>query len=238
MISIDDQNPWYINRIAIVNIYMAGLVPENNDDYLKKAELFTRASAGADLNNPLFQLNLAYFLHRNGKADEAIGYYKRVIQIDDRMLEARYNIADIYGKKGNHKKRLEHYQAIYEKNPDFPKVRLALASVFIHLDQHDKAIPYLAEEIDKNPNQLEPLKTLASLYLRDKQWRNAVKIYEILLTKYPQERKFHPYYIQSLVNINQVDKALKQLQLFIKANPKDQVAKNQLKALKKALKTK
>ncbi|MFT5170360.1 MAG: tetratricopeptide (TPR) repeat protein [Candidatus Marinamargulisbacteria bacterium] len=237
MLILDSQNPWYINRIAIVYNSLIPLTPDKKDALTAGAEVYSRRAAEADLNNPLFQLNLAYFLHRHGKMDESEPYYKRVIEIDDRMLEARYNLADIYNKQKLPEKRLEQYLAIHEANPTFPKIRLAIASTYLQLKDKKSPIPYLEKEVEINPNGLDPLKTLVTLYHQNKDWNKAVPLYKRILTLYPKEAKFHPYYIQALVNTRQIPLAISELQARIKSNPEDAVASKQLKKLKSILST-
>jgi len=232
MVILDDQNPWYINRSAIVYMAMTGVLPDQRDELVAKAGQHSRAAAEADKNNPLFQLNLGFFLHRDGKLDEAILLYQRVIEIDDRMLEARYNLGDIYHKKGMSQERLEQYLAIYEKNPEFPKIRLAIASTYIGLKQSKKALPFLEEALVKAPKSTETLRTLLSLYHRHRYSKRSLPYFERYFSLFPDDTKFFPYYIQALANTGRVSEATTKLSKFVKKHPKNTIAAKQLKALK------
>ena len=62
---------------------------------------------------------------------EAIPYYQAVIKMDDRLLEARFNLADIYRQYKKNDESIKQYLAIYEKNPNFRDISLAIASLYI-----------------------------------------------------------------------------------------------------------
>lgn len=240
IIKLDKQNPWYRNRLAQTYQLLANADPANASFYKEKVEENIRLGAELDKQNPLFQLNYASYLHKNGQFDEAKKYYQKVIEYDDSFGEAFYNLADIYRQENNLEKTLYYYEALYESNPDFGKISLALASTYIMLDQKDKAIFHLEREINKDPKQFDPLRSLAALYHQKSEWIKSASAYKLILTYFPEKKEVHPYYIQSLINAGRFQLAIQELETFIQANPSNEQAKLQLKKIndfiKKAIK--
>lgn len=205
MIELDEKNPWYKNRIATIYLMMAEVNPEQGAVYTQKAEEYIRESAKNDKKNPLFLLNLAYFLHRTKRLDEAIMYYNKTLEIDDRLVEANFNLADIYRSQGNMQKTLEQYLQVYKMKPDFPNINTAIASTYMDMFSKTnnitilaKAIPFLEADLKQNSANLDILKNLASIYFQVQDWKNAAKTYEQILLFYPNLNEFKPLYQTSL----------------------------------------
>jgi tetratricopeptide (TPR) repeat protein len=235
----DERNPWFKNRLAKIYSELMKLADTDEEKkiYFSKAASYTRAAAISDSNNPLFQLNLAYFLHKNGNNDEAEKYYKKSLEIDGRMIEARYNLAFIYRNKKQFNKALEQYLKIYQMKPKYTNIKIAIASTYVILDQPQNAIPFLEENLIEIPTHLDTLINLSSLYLQTKQWQKASILYENLFELYPSKKiESHGFYIQALVNASQVFKAKESLELFIQENPNDETALNQLNKINQIIK--
>lgn len=231
MVVLDDRNPWYKNRLATVYLQMAEAMPEKGVYYTDLAQKSTLDAALDDKQNPLFQLNIAYFLHRKGDLDESMVYYNKVIQMDPRIVEARYNMADIYRRRGNMDEVLNQYLLAVKNAPDFVNLHLAIASTYIQRHDLAKAVPYLENAIRLAPTNFEALKNLAAIYMDLKQWHEAARVYGLMMANFPDQVDLHPFYIQALVNDAQEDQAIYSLTLFLQRHPDNGNAKHQLQLL-------
>lgn len=238
IIELDDKNPWYMNRLAVAYQQLAQLSQgEEQERYNRLVAEYTKAAATVDPNNPLFQLNYAYYLHQQGQLDEAIPYYVKTIEIDDRILEARFNLADLYKRKGETAKALEQYLEIYKKDPEFNQIKLVLASHYLHENDYESALPFLEEEIKTNPRNMPALKTLAGVYYKAERWQNAANAYGLLYRLAEEDRdEMLPYYIHSLLQIGQVEPARSVLRDYLAANPGNDYAQRQLRRIEEYLK--
>ncbi len=234
-IYLENKNPWYKNRLASVYFELSNLIPEKKDDYFSRAQRLNLEAAEVDPNNPLFQLNYAYFLHRSGNIKEAVPYYLRTIEIDDRIVEARFNLADILRQEGKVQETLDQYLKIWEKNPSFNRVNLAIASIYIAEKQEEKSIPYLQRELQLNPGQEDVMANLNAFYVKYNRWTDAVPLYREMFDKYPKYREaYHQFYIQALVNTGQIPQAIDSLNEFLKLYPNNTTARYQLSRLERA----
>ena len=234
MIGLDERNPWYKNRLATVYLQLAEAMPEKGTHYTELAEKYTRDAALDDINNPLFQLNIAYFLHRKGDLEESIKYYNRVLEMDPRIVEARYNLADIYRRRGNIDETLNQYLKAVEYSPNFVNLHIAIASTYIQKNEVGKALPYLENAIKLDPANFECLKNLGAIYLQTRDWNNAARVYGQMMEHYPDQVDLHPFYIQALVNAGKIDQAIYGLTVFLERHADDKNAQRQLSILKNA----
>ena len=222
--NLEPINPWYANRIAVVNSLYFQLFP-NQIHYLQTAEQFTKKASELDTQNPLFVLNYASFLHRYNRIKEAKELYERIIVMDDAIYEAQYNIADIYKREGNIAKCLELYTNIYNKNPNFNNICLAIASIYLQTGGYPKAIEFLEEALSKNPQQKEPLKSLASLYAQNRDWPKVLRSYQAFLAYFPDSKsEIHLAYVQALSNTGYLDIAQTEVDQFLSLNPNHEIA--------------
>lgn len=221
--NLEPINPWYANRIAVINLLYFQLYP-NETKYLKNAEFFTKKASELDNQNPLFVLNYASFLHRYNRLEEAKKLYEKVIQMDIDIYEAHYNMADIYKRAGNLEKSMSIYMDIYKRNPDFTNISLAIASLHLQTGNYKKAKDFLEEALKNNPQQKEPLKSLASLYTQDHEWQKTLSVYQVFLAYFPESKgEIHLPYIQALANIGYLEAADSEVDQFLSINPKHEI---------------
>lgn len=238
MIKLDAQNPWYKNRLASIALELEKAAPDPNEKqrYALLAKEMVFAAANNDHRNPLFALNLAYYLHRNNQKDAAIKEYLRVIEMDPGMLDARYNLASIYRERKQLDLAMAQYEAIYQINPDFQNIDLALSGMYILNNQAIKSIPYLESFVSRNPNHMEALRNLAVLHYQNKSYQKSAMYYKQLLhVKQGEVDNFFPFYIQSLVYANEFEEAKSELERYLEKHVNDNIARNQLSIVNRIL---
>jgi tetratricopeptide (TPR) repeat protein len=220
-LDLDVKNPWHYSRLGSVYLNMTSLAATQAEanTYLKTSEMYARKAAETDHQNPLFQLNLAYFLHRLGQLDEALVYYEKTLSYDDRFGEAYYNMADIYRRRQQPDKALNAYLSVLEKAPDFPGIYVALSNFYMEKGDLAKAAPFLEREIQKRPDYVEGLNNLAAIYYQLENWDRAAELYGQLVSLYPGNEKTVLVYAQCLLMDGQPDAAGIALEDFLLRYP-------------------
>lgn len=218
---LDSKNPWHYSRLGSIYLNMTALAanPAEADTYLKQSETYARKAAETDNQNPLFQLNLAYFLHRLGRFDEALVYYEKTLSYDDRFGEAYYNMADIYRRRQQPEKALNAYLSVLEKAPDFPGIYVALSNFYMEKGDLAKAAPFLEREIQKRPDYAEGINNLAAMYYQLENWDRAAELYGQLVSLYPGDEKTVLVYAQCLLRDGQAEAAGRALEDFLLRYP-------------------
>ncbi len=231
-IDLDVMNPWQHNRVAAVYMIMADLLPLQRAEYTKKSEDSIRRAAEYDHQNPLFQLNLAYYLHRANRFDEARKYYELVLSMDPNILEAKYNLADIDRREGHLDKTLKGYLEIYAINKDFSNINIAISGTYIQLGRVADAVPYMEAEIKRRPDFVDGLKTLVSMYQTLGNYSRVTELYYQMIMLNPGSKEYYAAFAASAKASGKRAETLAALQQFKVANPNAQVLDELIALLK------
>jgi tetratricopeptide (TPR) repeat protein len=230
--SLDQMNPWFKNRIAIVYEQYAQLDPVKKEMYLGLAEKYHRLSAKTDSQNPLFQLNLGFYLHQHGKPDEAIIYYKKTTEMDNGLAPAHFNLADIYLQRKQYDMALREYLSVDSKNPAYGEILFGVINVYLMQQNFAKAREYLEEAYRLYPDRLPILQNLLAIYQQQHVLAPAIPVYETMFRRFPREMPaYHAAYIQTLFQLKDYDRALRSLSLYLTMFPGDSRAVAQQSAL-------
>jgi len=136
-------------------------------------------------------------LHRRGKLKAAIPYYKHVVKIDKRMLEASYNLADIYFKSKELVNALTYYQIIIKQNPYFEKTLLAVAQILLAQHKPSEALPFLLKFHEKHPQELNTVQFLGYAYQKQGHFNKALHYYSQFLSQKPNDKTVQKLYKQA-----------------------------------------
>ncbi len=96
-------------------------------------------------------------LLEEGKYDEAIAVFQKLIEQYPHLTVLNANIADAYARKGDYTAALEHYQKALEEHPNPAQVWMAIGDIYIKMRQFEKATEAFSHvELDKidDPNLL------------------------------------------------------------------------------------
>ncbi len=218
-IDLDEKNPWQRNRLAAVYTAIADILPNERTTYLSKAEQEVRLAASYDNQNPLFQLNLAYFLHRLSRFEDAKKYYLIVLSMDPGISEARYNLADIYRREGRFDLVLAQYRDVYARNPAFPNINLALAGTYAQLGRSADAIVYMEAEIKARPDFVDGIKMLIGLQQQAGNWARVAELYYQLIMLNPGSKEYYPSFASAVRAGNKQSQTLASLSQLKAQNP-------------------
>jgi tetratricopeptide (TPR) repeat protein len=217
------MNPWQHNRLGAVYTLMADLIPARRVELTAMAEREVRSAAEYDHQNPLFQLNLAYYLHRAGRFEEARKYYQIVLDMDPNILEAHYNMADISRREGKIGDTLKSYLAVYTVNKDFPNINLALAGTYAQMGRTADAIPYMEAEIKKRPDFVDGIKSLITMYQQTGNFARIAELYYQLIMLNPGSKDYYPAFAAAVKTAGKSDATLASLNQLKAQNPNAQV---------------
>ncbi len=196
LLDLDDRNPWYLNRMAAVYNDLATLDVEHQSENQKVAEGYIRKAAAMDPNNPLFQLNLAYFLQNRGDLKEAKTYYERAIQIDGRISEARFNLAALYLGENKPDQALEQYLEILKNTPEMPGLLPAIGRLYLTQKQPQIALPYLERNTQLFPFDRMGLILLAETYNQLRQTPKTIETLDLAVKRFPDDTQSRRNLIQ------------------------------------------
>lgn len=176
--------------------------------------------------------NLGLLATREGRIDDAIGYFKESLHLDPEHLVSLENLGNAYRQKKRWSEARTMLERALEVGPDDPEVNYSLGMVFAQTDQPDRAYEYLQRALRFRPDYPEAMNNLGVLYLRTQRRDQAV-------AEFQQCIQVAPSFDQSYLNLARVyaiegnrDKARETLQALLKQRPNHEQAQRALDELR------
>jgi len=141
--------------------------------------------------------NLGLLATREGRTDEAIGFFKEALRLNSDHLIALENLGNAYRQQ----KRWEEARATLERavavGPRDPEANYSLGMVFAQTGDTERAYQYLRNALEFRPAYPEALNNLGVLYLRIGRRDEAVAAFEECI-------RVAPAFDQSYLNLARV----------------------------------
>jgi tetratricopeptide (TPR) repeat protein/peroxiredoxin len=176
--------------------------------------------------------NLGLIAAREGKTDEAIGYFREALRLNPGHFIALENLGNAYRQEKRWDEARVELENALAINPDDPEANYSLGMVFAQTDQTESAYQYLRRALQYRPVYPEALNNLGVLYLRTGRTDEAI-------VKFEESIRVAPLFDQSYLNLARVyqiegalDKARAVLLQLLKERPDHVQAQQALAQLK------
>ncbi|HEV2101622.1 MAG TPA: FG-GAP-like repeat-containing protein [Candidatus Acidoferrum sp.] len=194
-------------------------------------ERAVKATADYPATLPNAWNNLGILSAREGKTDEAIGYFQNALAIQPEHPVALQNLGNAYRQKKDWdaaRKTLEHALAL---NPEDADANYGLGMAYAQLNDTGRAYEFLQKALTARPAYPEALNNLGILYLRTGRPEEAKK-------SFAESIRVAPEFAQSYLNLARVyaiegdkQKARATLKELLKVHPEQAQAKKELEEL-------
>jgi len=171
------------------------LLDEYSDE---SARVFGHVALYLDPDYTNAKLLLAHITARNGRYDEAIGYYQSINPDDAGFLDAQRKAADLYEETGHYDQAVEELRGLIETYDDV-EAMIQLGDLYRRAEEFAKAVAEynraqeaLGGEIDADHWHIHYMRGMA--YERNKQWEKAEKDLKAALEFRPD----HPFVLNYL----------------------------------------
>ena len=175
--------------------------------------------------------NLGILAAREGDVDQAIGYFRRALQIDPHHIIALDNLGNAYRQKRNWPEAERVLKQALALNAEDPQANYSLGMVYAQQNDSQRAYEYLQKAIAARPVYPEALNNLGILYLRTRRPEEAKRSFE-------ESIRVAPQYDQAYLNLSRVyaiegdrGKAKGVLEELLKQSPEHAQARQELKQL-------
>jgi tetratricopeptide (TPR) repeat protein len=215
-------------------LYGLGSVYLEQEKRKEARECFERAvksTADYPATLPNAWNNLGILAAREGKTDEAIGFFQKALAINPDHAVALQNLGNAYRQKKDWdaaRKTLEHALAL---NPEDAEANYGLGMVYAQLNDTERAYEFLQKALAARPAYPEALNNLGILYLRTGRPEEAKK-------SFAESIRMSPGFEQSYLNLARVyaiegdkAKARATLQELLKVHPEQAQAQKELEEL-------
>ncbi len=154
-----EQDPYHTEASISLSVILNDI-----GQYEEASQLFNEAdnrirSGEAVVNDPQlnrtfslkhFELAEQYFSF--GRYDEAVGEYRKAIQLDPVNLEARLKLAKSYGRKGFLQEGVDELRKLKEEEPQFMPARVALGLMYYSQGSVIEAQNEWEKVLEKDPS--------------------------------------------------------------------------------------
>jgi len=153
---------WRLLSVAAAGCLVAGLllVPTHADragrvdlEGLQKIVALNPSSASA-------HQNLAFNLEKEGRFDEALESYRRALQLQPGLTQARFGEGNILFRKGAYAEAASCYEDVVKRQPGNMLARFNLGTTFLNLGLFDQSTRAYEEVLRANPDDAAALKNL------------------------------------------------------------------------------
>lgn len=175
--------------------------------------------------------NLGLLAARDGRRDEAIGYFQEALKLSPDHLIALNNLGSAYRQQKRWDDARKTYERALELRPDDAEANYGLGMVFAQNDDTTRAFDSLQKALKLRPVYPEALNNLGILYLRTQRRDQAVASFEECI-------RLAPAFEQSYLNLARVyavegspEKARAVLLELLKQHPGYEQAQKMIKQL-------
>lgn len=141
--------------------------------------------------------NLGILAARDGKTDEAIGYFQKALAINPDHAVALQNLGNAYRQKKDWDAARKALQQSLALNPEDAEANYGLGMVYAQLNDTARAYEYLQQALASRPVYPEALNNLGILYLRTGRPEDAKK-------SFAESIRLAPAFEQSYLNLARV----------------------------------
>jgi tetratricopeptide (TPR) repeat protein len=114
--------------------------------------------------------------------DEAISYFKKAIELNQKFTEAYYNLGIAYEELGRYKDSMGVLKEAVQLDPTHANAYYALGYAYYQLKDYGDAVEALKQSIALKPDNAFAHRRLGSAYLKMGNRKAAIEHYEILKT--------------------------------------------------------
>ncbi len=202
------QNPRHAHSLHI----MAAIA--YNLKRLDSAEEFARRAIAADKNIAVFYNTLGLICSTQGKSEEALTNFKKVVELDPNHLDAILRIAQIYVQQGSVEKNnsmLESALAFLKRALDIrpdENTYLNISYILQLQDNHAALIETGKACLARYPNSVRTLLGLASSHNHFHQYEEALEYFKRALAIEPANGEIYAHMASTLKELGLVDESI------------------------------
>jgi tetratricopeptide (TPR) repeat protein len=155
--------------------------------------LWTHAIACTS-DNDTAQYNLADFLLKKGKVDEAIAHYRQSLQINPDATDVQNDLGVALFQSGNVDEAIVHYQQALKINPDFASAHYNLGNALLQNGKVDQAIVHYQQALKIKTDYADAHYTLGNALLQ-------IDNVDQAIVHYQQALKINPNFADAQNNL-------------------------------------
>jgi tetratricopeptide (TPR) repeat protein len=151
-------------------------------------EILTKLLA-EDERNVTVMTALGWALHADGKDEESLAQYDRIIELSPENRDAVYNSGLILWKLGRNDEALDRFKKLLIISPDDNDALFSSGALLLSLGDPTAAAEYLERYLQKKPEDADALFLLAESRVELEKYSQALSTYEKIVILNPKEAR-------------------------------------------------
>ena len=164
------------------------------------------------------RIKIAQSFSAEGKIPEAFTNINRVLQEDDRILEAHLVLGNLYSKEKKYAEARKSFQNALKHNPDYLAAIFALARVYKDEGNYEAAKAGFRHLMEKDPRDSKAYFSLADIALEEKDFKQALSYLKKVVELDPDQAISRSRIGASYVELKMYDEAIPELQKALELN--------------------
>lgn len=213
---------------VLMERYSGGNIPKEALPILEfafKQHVELARSKPYDNLNALYAARMAVILGRiqGGEKynDIALQLVQLSLNVAPKFVRSYYELGQVYLNKGDKENALKAFQQAAELSPTAGIGYWYVGNVLLDLGRRDEAVASIKKSADLgHAPKTEEYVRLASLFIKNKDYTNAVRIYDALLEKDSNNTQLRATIASGYADMKNLPKALEQLRAIIQIDPK------------------
>jgi spermidine synthase len=166
-------------------------------------------------------LLFGYLQQKEGKRQQAILEYRKVLELEPNHLEARYNLALLYQKENQLENAIQEYINVLIKDPNHLYSMIGLGTAYDAMNEYELSIQIFEEARKLHPNDPLILYNLGEVFRKKKEFQKARKTWEDALKIDPNDAKIHSALGSLFATQSKFEAAEVEFLLALKTDPMD-----------------
>jgi protein O-mannosyl-transferase len=163
--------------------------------------------------------NLGIVLSEQGEAEQAIGHYRRAVDLRPDYAEAHYNLGRLLVEQGQFDDAIAHYEKAAAVNPADAEAQNNLGVTLFGIGRADDAIAHYQKALEIQPDYAEASCNLASALVAKGDFDGAIARYTACLAAIPDQEEARYNLASALLRKGRIDEAIIQYQKVLQLHP-------------------
>jgi len=197
--------------LAVLTWHQCGMYADN--------ETLWQITIAKNPNATLAHNNLGNLRAMQGRLDEALRCYQKVIQINPKDPEANYNLGMASAQQDRLDEAIAYFKTAIQANPNDARAHYNLAVLFGSHGNPDQAVEHYQKAIQIKPDYAEAHNNLANLLAAQGRLQEAVEQYQKAVQFKPDHVGAHYNLANALGSQGRLDEAAEHYRKCIELNP-------------------
>ncbi len=205
--------------IVAVTLVVCGVRARDQVHYWRDSESLFGHAIAVTKSNWLAYYNLGWSADEAGRVDEALGYYRRAVEIKPTYPEAQNNIGFTLARRGQPAEAVPYFEAALRAKPGFADAGDNLGVALLQLGRKEEAIAQFEQVLQHNPNHLGALNNLGNALSAKGAWEQAVQYYETSVRLKPVQPTIQYNLGNALARLKKIDPAIDHYRRAVEQKP-------------------